>query len=187
MESVDPSTGEVFCTTQKATAEHAQMAIDAALRAKDGWMALPHENRIQKFRDLEDILIELEDQWGELVVELRAFVKEVKAGPPKDDAELDPATEIPFLRILRQALRRQGEASREEMEALAPITLELVDHLRQEVRNLDFWRNSQKQEALRERIINILSGFGIFQLDRVPGVADRVMELARANPPRLVA
>ncbi len=136
---------------------------------------------------LEDILIELEDQWSELVVELRAFVKEVKAGPPKDDAELDPATEIPFLRILRQALRRQGEVSREQMEALAPITLELVDHIRQEVRNLDFWRNSQKQEALRERIINMLSGFGVFQLDRVPEVVDRVMELARANPPRLVA
>lgn len=58
MESIDPSTGEVFCTTQKAEADHTRMAIDAALNAKDAWAALPAENRILKFRDLEQILID---------------------------------------------------------------------------------------------------------------------------------
>jgi 1-pyrroline-5-carboxylate dehydrogenase len=58
MDSVDPSTGEVFCTAQKATSDHTRMAIDAALKAKDDWANLPAENRIQKFRDLEKILIE---------------------------------------------------------------------------------------------------------------------------------
>ncbi len=58
MESIDPSTGDVFCTTQKAEAEHTRMAIDAAMCAKDGWAALPPENRILKFRDLEQILLD---------------------------------------------------------------------------------------------------------------------------------
>ncbi len=56
LESIDPTTGEVFCTTQKATAEHTRMAVEAALRAKDAWASLPPENRITKFRDLEQIL-----------------------------------------------------------------------------------------------------------------------------------
>ena len=58
LDSINPSTGEIFCTTQKATAEHAKAAVDAALKAKDSWAALPPEYRIQKFRDLEAILHE---------------------------------------------------------------------------------------------------------------------------------
>lgn len=56
IESIDPSTGKVFCHAQKATAEHAQAAIEAALKAKESWAALPIETRAQKFRDLEWIL-----------------------------------------------------------------------------------------------------------------------------------
>jgi 1-pyrroline-5-carboxylate dehydrogenase len=56
IESINPTTGEVFCTAQKATAEHTKRAIEAALRAKEAWASLPPENRIQKFRDLEAIL-----------------------------------------------------------------------------------------------------------------------------------
>ena len=56
IESIDPSTGEVFCTAQRASPSHAQAAIDAALRAKDAWAALPPESRMAKLRDLEHIL-----------------------------------------------------------------------------------------------------------------------------------
>lgn len=56
IESLDPSTGEVFCTAQQATAEHTSLAIGAALRAKEAWANLPVESRIHKFRDLEQIL-----------------------------------------------------------------------------------------------------------------------------------
>ncbi|MBM3287744.1 MAG: aldehyde dehydrogenase family protein [Candidatus Eisenbacteria bacterium] len=58
IESIDPSTGEVLCTTQKATGQHAKAAIDAALRAKEEWASLPYESRILKFRDLEHLLYE---------------------------------------------------------------------------------------------------------------------------------
>ncbi|MFB3908304.1 MAG: aldehyde dehydrogenase family protein [Candidatus Eisenbacteria bacterium] len=58
IQSLNPSTGEVFCTAQKATAEHTRLAIEAALKAKESWASLPPENRILKFRDLEAILYE---------------------------------------------------------------------------------------------------------------------------------
>lgn len=56
IESVNPSTGEIFCLAQKATAEHARSAIEAALAAKEGWAGLPISIRVQKFRDLEWLL-----------------------------------------------------------------------------------------------------------------------------------
>jgi len=55
---LDPSTGQTFCTVQRGTAAQATLAIEAAERAKAGWAALPIETRIQKFRDLEWILME---------------------------------------------------------------------------------------------------------------------------------
>lgn len=58
MDSINPSTGEAFCTTQKATADHAKAAIEAAMAAKEAWAGLPPEARIQKFRDLEFVLNE---------------------------------------------------------------------------------------------------------------------------------
>lgn len=56
IESVNPATGEVFCLAQKATPEHAQAAVQAALAARESWGHLPLEARVQKFRDLEWIL-----------------------------------------------------------------------------------------------------------------------------------
>jgi 1-pyrroline-5-carboxylate dehydrogenase len=56
IESINPSTGEVFCLAQKATADHARAAIEAALRARETWGALPIPTRVQKFRDLEWLL-----------------------------------------------------------------------------------------------------------------------------------
>jgi 1-pyrroline-5-carboxylate dehydrogenase len=62
IESIDPSTGKVFCLAQKATREHARAAIEAALAAKPAWAALPIEARVQKFRDLEWILHQRRDE-----------------------------------------------------------------------------------------------------------------------------
>ncbi len=56
IDSVDPSTGKVFCRAQKAKAEHAERAVQAALRARETWGKLSIAARVEKFRDLEWIL-----------------------------------------------------------------------------------------------------------------------------------
>ncbi len=58
IESVDPATGRVFCVAQKGTVEHAKAAVAAALEAKETWGRLPIEARVQKWRDLEWILLQ---------------------------------------------------------------------------------------------------------------------------------
>ena len=53
----NPSTGEVIGSIQQADHTHATEAIHAALAAKKSWSALSPYTRIQKFRDLETILL----------------------------------------------------------------------------------------------------------------------------------
>lgn len=55
--STNPSTLETVCTFQEGTQEHGEMAVKAALEAKPAWAALAPATRIQKFRDLETILV----------------------------------------------------------------------------------------------------------------------------------
>jgi 1-pyrroline-5-carboxylate dehydrogenase len=55
--SINPANQDVVCTFQEASAEHATQAIEAALKAKPAWAALSPASRIQKFRDLEMVLL----------------------------------------------------------------------------------------------------------------------------------
>lgn len=57
VKNTNPSNGESIGTFQQADASHAQQAIDAALAAKEKWAALSPATRIQKFRDLESVLL----------------------------------------------------------------------------------------------------------------------------------
>jgi 1-pyrroline-5-carboxylate dehydrogenase len=57
IQNINPSTGETLGTIQQCTPTEAQDAINAALAAKATWSALPPENRLAKFRDLEAVLL----------------------------------------------------------------------------------------------------------------------------------
>ncbi|MBX9837664.1 MAG: aldehyde dehydrogenase family protein [Silvanigrellaceae bacterium] len=57
VKNLNPSNGEAIGSYQQADATHSQQAIDAALSAKEKWASLSPATRIQKFRDLENILL----------------------------------------------------------------------------------------------------------------------------------
>ena len=57
LDNINPSTGRIIGKVYQATAIHAQQAVEAAIRAKPAWAALSPASRIQKFRDLEAVLI----------------------------------------------------------------------------------------------------------------------------------
>ncbi len=57
VKNINPSNGEAIGSYQQADSAHAQQAIDAALNAKEKWAALSPATRIQKFRDLENVLL----------------------------------------------------------------------------------------------------------------------------------
>jgi type I restriction enzyme R subunit len=134
---------------------------------------------------LERILTELKDRWEELVAALREFVQEARAGRSADDTGLDPRTQAPFLGLLKLEASADVELSDERFRDLVPVTVELVEHIQSEIALTGFWRNTFAQDVLRGWIVRYLDDQDILPFDRLPAVADRLVDLARANRDRL--
>jgi type I restriction enzyme R subunit len=134
---------------------------------------------------LEEILQRFQDNWAELVQALREFTHEVRQGRPADETGLDPRTQAPFLSILVEEVSTNGELPKERLAALAGLTVEMVEHIRQEIRMVDFWRNTHAQNVLRGWIVGFLDEHDVVPFRRQPAVADRMVELAKALHTRL--
>lgn len=134
---------------------------------------------------LDEILARLKDRWEDLVDALKEFVAEVEGGRQEDDTGLDPETQAPFLGILKQEFAGDGEVSPEGMKRLCSITVDLVDHVQQEVRLVDFLKSPLAQGVLQKWVVQFLDDHDLLPFDRLEEVADRVVELAKVNHPRL--
>jgi len=134
---------------------------------------------------LTKILTDLKDRWDELVQALRTFVTEVEAGRQQDATGLDPETQAPFLGILRQEMAGGADLPSDRLMALCQITVELVEHIQQEIRLVGFWQNAHAQTVLRKWIVQYLDAKDVLPIERLQEVADRIVELAKANHGKL--
>ena len=83
-------------------------------------------------------------------------------------------------------MKNQGDVPQDALEPLVPVTVELVDHVRKEIQLIGFWESAQKQDELRGWIIQFLDAYHLIPFEQLPDVADRIVELARVNHPKLV-
>jgi type I restriction enzyme, R subunit len=97
---------------------------------------------------LAKILTDLKDRWDELVEALRTFVAEVEAGRQRDTTGLDPETQAPFLGVLRQEIGGGVDLPPDRLMMLCQVTIELVEHIQQEIRLVGFWENAYAQDVL---------------------------------------
>ena len=132
---------------------------------------------------LEAIMEQLEDNWEELLPALQAVIEEIRAGRPEDESGLDPRTQVPFLDVLRQAAPKAVEG--DALQRFAGLTTELVQHIRQEIQLVDFWRNAYAQDVLRRWIVGFLDEHDLVPFADQRQVADRLVELAKALHVRL--
>ena len=79
-----------------------------------------------------------------------------------------------------------GEAPALDQAELARRNIDLVAHLRREVRVVDFWHTTHAQTRLRSWLVTFLDDNDLIPFARQQLVADRVMELARHHHARLV-
>jgi len=134
---------------------------------------------------LQEILQDFRDNWEALAKALREFTGEVQAGRPADKTRLDPKREAPFLSFLLEAARVDRESA-EFLMQYAKATVEMVDHISKEIGHVDFWRSRVSQDELRGWIVRFLDERGLIPLDKLPEVADRIVQTAKHNHARLV-
>ncbi|MCB9736464.1 MAG: type I restriction endonuclease subunit R [Deltaproteobacteria bacterium] len=136
---------------------------------------------------LQGILKEFAGRWEEMAEALRALVKEATAGRQRDDATgLDPETQAPFYDVLKQAVAGDAALDDARREKLCALTVELVDHIRQEIGVVGFWAKAQAKSALRSAIFVTLDDAALVDFAALDALSDRLLELAKANHHRLV-
>ena len=126
---------------------------------------------------LTEILESLADNWGEKVEALRKYIEDIQVGRSTNETGLDPKTQLPFLNIL-------SEHSETETQ-LAEATEEIVKHIRQEVRRVN-WGSPIIQEDLRKWIADYLDANDLVSYDQLEVVADKLVQLSCKNRDNLI-
>ncbi|KAB8317305.1 type I restriction endonuclease subunit R [Tolypothrix campylonemoides VB511288] len=127
---------------------------------------------------LTEILESFADNWQEKVNVLWQYIQEIQAGRSTDETGLDPKTQLPFLNIL-------AEHSTKELTQLAQVTQEIVEHIRQDIRRVN-WDSLVSQEDLRKWIAGYLDDNDVVSYDELEIVADKLVQLARRNRDSLI-
>jgi type I restriction enzyme R subunit len=133
---------------------------------------------------LKDILDAFHENWEVLAEELEKFIQETKKGRGEDQTGLDPKTQSPFLGILIDEYGKKPEERK--MKDLCEAVVDIVEHIRQEIGIVDFWRNRHAQNILRTWIINEVDDRNLVPFEKQEKIADRFMELAKALHLRLI-
>ncbi|MBD2438102.1 type I restriction endonuclease subunit R [Nostoc sp. FACHB-110] len=128
---------------------------------------------------LTDILESLSENWEEKVEALQQYIEQIQAGRTTDETGLDPKTQMPFLNIL-------SEYSQRQLPELAQATVEIVEHIRQEVQLIN-WGSQIVQEDLRKWIAGYLDDNDLVSYNQLEEIADKLVELARRNRDNLMA
>ncbi|MFV2107334.1 type I restriction enzyme subunit R domain-containing protein [Micromonospora sp. LOL_015] len=143
---------------------------------------------------LEQILVELKDQWEQLALALADFLPAVTAGRTEAADGLDPHTEAPFRDLIAQALAEHDRpVTPERAGPLRQATTDVVHLIKDDVRLVGFWDNAHKREQLRRKVIQRLDdtrladGSDLFNYAWLRPLADRLLELAKHNHHRLVS
>jgi type I restriction enzyme, R subunit len=192
---VDPKIPPMSITDAKF-AEHVAKQVSPRAKASEMEHAARHHIRQHIDEDpvhygklserLEEILKNYGENWEQLAMALAGFVGEVEQGRKADDTGLDPETEAPFFALLREERQKHQPVSASDAKALARLTAELVASIRSEVSVVGFLKNMHAQTVLRGAIFTFLDDHEIVPFDSADAVADRLLELAKANHAKLV-
>lgn len=193
---IDPKIPPISITDAKFAAHLSRSVSD---RAKASEMEHAVRSHIKKKLDedpvfyeglserLAEILQRLGDDWKQLALALADFVEEVKKGRKKgDDLSLDPELHAPFFDLLKQEREKEAPVRGADKKWLADLAVDLVERVvRLAVNVVGFWTSGPRQEELRGQIFMFLDESEIVDFDRADAVADRLMELAKANDRKL--
>lgn len=196
---IDPRIPPIAITDAKFN-EQVQRQVSPRAKASEMEHAVRHHIKKRLDEDpvfyqtlsqrLEEILQKFGDDWEQLALALKPFVEEVAAGRKAEDsvAGLDPQLHAPFFDVLREERSKQSPVHGADVKWLADLTVDVVDGtIRPALRNVGFWKSAPRQQELQGDLVMFLDENTIVDLDRADAVADRLMELAKANHAKLTA
>lgn len=135
---------------------------------------------------LDEILAAFAENWETLAEELKQYVHDFQAGrKPREDG-LDPQTQAPFYDVLAETVVPGGTVDPARLRA---ATVEIVEHIRENIRLVDFWQDFHKQDILRQWLLDYFDYTQQLPLpfEKLENLVGQVMELAQARHQLLVA
>ncbi len=137
---------------------------------------------------LERVLAEYRDNWDRLAKELEEVLEALKNGrQSENNYGFDHRKELPFLALLKRELYGNADVaglSEDEREQLISCTGDILEIIRRETNQPDFWNNYTAQKRLKAYILNHLLTTYRNNRDFIRNrnqVAEKILELANYN------
>jgi type I restriction enzyme, R subunit len=129
---------------------------------------------------LDSILKALTGHWEQLALALEELTKEASKEHAIDQVHADPLVDR-FYGVL-EAEFATGVVLPDEVRAdLIHLAEDIVIEVAQHTGRVRFWQNPHAQDELRRRLIHTLDDRNLFEFAEQAAVADRLMELSKAN------
>lgn len=130
---------------------------------------------------LDEILKSLTGKWDQLSLALEELLRDATGDQAKDAVHADPLV-TRFYGLLESEFATSSELPTEVRRDMIYVAQDLVELVSEQTRIVRFWQNALAQDNLRRSLIHRLDERDdLFPFSEQPAVADRLMELARAN------
>jgi type I restriction enzyme R subunit len=129
---------------------------------------------------LDQILKTLTGQWDQLAIALEGLMKDATAEGDQDRPHADPLVSR-FYGVLESEFATDVTLPDEVRVDLIHLAEDIVVEVAEHAHRVRFWQNPHAQEELRKKIIHVLDDRNLFEFAEQAAVADRLMELSKAN------
>lgn len=139
----------------------------------------------------EAILQELKDRWDEQIAAMDAILATMSQGNPSYSVEgIDARVQGPFFGILRTEVERVSGASLDQdvvkLQQVVDLTRQVVAHIQQEIRTVDFWQDKNSQRQLENWLSQTLRRSRLVARDKAESLATAMLQTAEARKRMLV-
>ncbi|HEY0637609.1 MAG TPA: HsdR family type I site-specific deoxyribonuclease [Pseudonocardiaceae bacterium] len=131
---------------------------------------------------LDEILKTLTGKWDQLSLALEVLLRDVVDEPADQRVHEDPLV-ARFYGLLESEFSTGATLPDEVRVDIMHLAEDIVVEVTRHAGIVRFWHNPHAQDELRKDIIHTLDDVDLFPFSEQAAVADRLMELARANQP----
>jgi type I restriction enzyme, R subunit len=131
---------------------------------------------------LDEILKTLTGKWDQLSLALEVLLRDVVDEPADQRVHEDPLV-ARFYGLLESEFSTGSTLPDEVRVDIMHLAEDIVVEVTRHAGIVRFWHNPHAQDELRKDIIHALDDRDLFPFSEQAAVADRLMELARANQP----